>query len=330
MVIIPKYKIVPIFLGSTTHELSKMNKNGISMNALIEKVIATAGMASTLANKNLLTIVYIAKTNPANKDNVTPTGLTVSASLFKNNKAHPITESAVAIIHAREGLSFRNSHSINPEKIGALPIATTVPMAIPVTRTEVKNNGWNKAIQIAAIIVSFQGQVPKLIFFMMSMIISNEKPPIAKREAPMVRGCAVCGRKVWAVPVVPQRIAANRTSKYGIIVFMSSPLDVIDCTLPYIVLIEIHIFVIYTTSKRSDTFMYLTIEETAVYLSMPIHQVRDYVLEGRIKAVHDGDQFLINQAQFERHLDQVEEMKRQIDEWRNTPIPEDIDVKDED
>ncbi|MDX1771535.1 MAG: DNA-binding protein, partial [Planococcaceae bacterium] len=36
------------------------------------------------------------------------------------------------------------------------------------------------------------------------------------------------------------------------------------------------------------------------------------------------------QAQFERHLDQVEEMKRQIDEWRNTPIPEDIDVKDED
>ena len=76
--------------------------------------------------------------------------------------------------------------------------------------------------------------------------------------------------------------------------------------------------------------MYLTIEETAVYLSMPIHQVRDYVLEGRIKAVHDGAQFLINQAQFERHLDQVEEMKRQIDEWRNTPIPEDIDVKDED
>ena len=76
--------------------------------------------------------------------------------------------------------------------------------------------------------------------------------------------------------------------------------------------------------------MYLTIEETAVYLSMPIHQVRDYVLEGRIKAVHDGDQFLINQAQLERHLDQVEEMKRKIDECRNKPILEEIDVKDED
>jgi excisionase family DNA binding protein len=76
--------------------------------------------------------------------------------------------------------------------------------------------------------------------------------------------------------------------------------------------------------------LYLTIEETASFLSMPEHQVRTYVLEGRIKAVHDGKQFVINQSQFERHLEQVEDVKRQIDEWRNTPIPEDIDVKDED
>lgn len=76
--------------------------------------------------------------------------------------------------------------------------------------------------------------------------------------------------------------------------------------------------------------MYLTIEETAIFLSMPEQQVRNYVLEGRIKSVHDGEQFLINQTQFERHLEQIEDVKRQIDEWRNTPIPEDIDVKDED
>ncbi|QBP42250.1 excisionase family DNA-binding protein [Paenisporosarcina antarctica] len=76
--------------------------------------------------------------------------------------------------------------------------------------------------------------------------------------------------------------------------------------------------------------MYLTIEETAIFLSMPEHQVRRYVVEGRIKSVHDGEQYLINQTQFDLHLEQVEEVKRQIDEWRNTPIPEDIDVKDED
>lgn len=76
--------------------------------------------------------------------------------------------------------------------------------------------------------------------------------------------------------------------------------------------------------------MYLSIEETADFLSMPEQQVHRYVLDGRIKSVHDGEQYLINQSQFERHLEQVEDVKRQIDEWRNTPIPDDIDVKDED
>jgi excisionase family DNA binding protein len=76
--------------------------------------------------------------------------------------------------------------------------------------------------------------------------------------------------------------------------------------------------------------VYLSIEETADFLSMPEQQVRRYVLDGRIKSVYDGEQYLINQSQFERHLEQVEDVKRQIDEWRNTPIPDDIDVKDED
>ena len=88
--------------------------------------------------------------------------------------------------------------------------------------------------------------------------------------------------------------------------------------------------VIYTSFPLRWSRGSVTLEETAIYLSMPVHQVRDYVLEGRIKAVHDGEQFLVNQSQFERHMEQVEDVKRQIDEWRNTPIPEDIDVKDED
>ena len=53
----PKYKMVQIFEGSTTHELSKINKNGISIQALMENVIATAGIASTFSNSVLLTIV---------------------------------------------------------------------------------------------------------------------------------------------------------------------------------------------------------------------------------------------------------------------------------
>ncbi|WP_342577826.1 excisionase family DNA-binding protein [Psychrobacillus sp. FSL K6-2843] len=76
--------------------------------------------------------------------------------------------------------------------------------------------------------------------------------------------------------------------------------------------------------------MYMTVEETADFLSMPLVQVKRYIAEKKIRAVFDGEQYVVNSAQFETHLEQVEELKRQIDEWRNTPIPEDIDVKDED
>lgn len=76
--------------------------------------------------------------------------------------------------------------------------------------------------------------------------------------------------------------------------------------------------------------MYLTVEETANYLSMPIDQVRRYIAKKKIRAIYDGEQYYVNSAQFETHLQQVDDIKHQIDEWRNTPIPDDIDVKDED
>ncbi|RKJ33871.1 DNA-binding protein, partial [Butyricicoccus sp. 1XD8-22] len=55
-----------------------------------------------------------------------------------------------------------------------------------------------------------------------------------------------------------------------------------------------------------------------------------YIYEGRIKAVHDGEQFLVNSAQFDTYHEQLERIKEEIEIWRNTPIPEDPDVKDED
>lgn len=76
--------------------------------------------------------------------------------------------------------------------------------------------------------------------------------------------------------------------------------------------------------------MYMTVPETAVFLSMPEEQVNRYVLEGRIRAVHDGEQYLINTSQFESHFKQLEIAKLELEEWRSTPIPDDIDIKDED
>ena len=76
--------------------------------------------------------------------------------------------------------------------------------------------------------------------------------------------------------------------------------------------------------------MYCTIPEIAEHLGMPVPQVEKYVIEGRIREVHDGEQLLINKDQFSLYFKQPEEMKRQIDEWRNEPLPPDRDIKDED
>ncbi len=76
--------------------------------------------------------------------------------------------------------------------------------------------------------------------------------------------------------------------------------------------------------------MYITIQETAVHLGMPANQVWKYVTEGKIRAVHDGQQFLVNKDQFGLYFEQLEVLKNQIEEWRNEPIPPDRDIKDED
>ena len=76
--------------------------------------------------------------------------------------------------------------------------------------------------------------------------------------------------------------------------------------------------------------MYLTIEETAEKLGMPVEQVLRYVRNRKIRAVHDGTSWLINEDQFGLYFEQLEQLKQQIEEWRNEPIPPDRDIKDED
>ncbi len=53
-------------------------------------------------------------------------------------------------------------------------------------------------------------------------------------------------------------------------------------------------------------------------------------MTNKIRAIHDGQQYLINKEQFQTHLEQLEKYKEMIQEFLNEPLPEDIDVKDED
>lgn len=76
--------------------------------------------------------------------------------------------------------------------------------------------------------------------------------------------------------------------------------------------------------------MYLSIKETAEFLSLPEDYIESLIRQKRIRAVHDGEQFLINKEQFNKHIEQMEKMKLLLEEWSKEPIPEDLDVKDED
>ncbi|MEK3799449.1 excisionase family DNA-binding protein [Peribacillus sp. FSL H8-0477] len=76
--------------------------------------------------------------------------------------------------------------------------------------------------------------------------------------------------------------------------------------------------------------MYLTIQETADYLSLPKEYIESLIIQKKIRTVHDGEQLLIYKDQFKTHLEQLEKYKILAEEWANEPIPEDLDIKDED
>lgn len=76
--------------------------------------------------------------------------------------------------------------------------------------------------------------------------------------------------------------------------------------------------------------MYLSIKEAAEYLSVPESTVENLLRQKKIRAVFDGDIYLIYKDQFNTHLKQMEKYKQLVEEYLNEPIPEDLDIKDED
>lgn len=76
--------------------------------------------------------------------------------------------------------------------------------------------------------------------------------------------------------------------------------------------------------------VYLTLKEAAEYLSMPEPQIENLIFQKKIRAIHDGEQYLIYKDQFNTHMKQVEKYKMLVEEILNEPVPEDIDIKDED
>ncbi|PEC20656.1 helix-turn-helix domain-containing protein [Bacillus cereus] len=76
--------------------------------------------------------------------------------------------------------------------------------------------------------------------------------------------------------------------------------------------------------------LYITIEEAAEYLNLPKSYVEELIQQKKVRALFDGEQYLLNKEQFNTHLEQMEKYKQLVEEILNEPIPEDMDVKDED
>ncbi|MDE1548895.1 helix-turn-helix domain-containing protein [Jeotgalibaca caeni] len=76
--------------------------------------------------------------------------------------------------------------------------------------------------------------------------------------------------------------------------------------------------------------MYLTIEETAEYLEVPVHEVHRWIRERQVRTVQVDGQTLLYKEQFNLFLKERKKQKAALEEYLNTPIPEDVDIKDED
>ncbi|QOY34171.1 excisionase family DNA-binding protein [Anaerobacillus isosaccharinicus] len=76
--------------------------------------------------------------------------------------------------------------------------------------------------------------------------------------------------------------------------------------------------------------MYITIKELADFLHLSPDYVYQQIQSGNIRAVHDGNEYLVNKEQF---TNTREEIEKEILLWREEQLqdlPADIDVKDED
>ncbi|PEA42848.1 helix-turn-helix domain-containing protein [Bacillus wiedmannii] len=76
--------------------------------------------------------------------------------------------------------------------------------------------------------------------------------------------------------------------------------------------------------------LYITVEEAAEYLNLPKSYIEELIQQKKIRALFDGEQYLLNKEQFNTHLEQMKKYKQLVEDILNEPIPEDMDVKDED
>lgn len=76
--------------------------------------------------------------------------------------------------------------------------------------------------------------------------------------------------------------------------------------------------------------MYLTVEETAEYLDVSVSEIYRLIREKQVRFLTVDDEIMLYQEQFNLFIKERERQLLAYQEYLNTPIPEDKDIKDED
>ncbi|GEB32110.1 glucose-6-phosphate isomerase [Brevibacillus parabrevis] len=83
-------------------------------------------------------------------------------------------------------------------------------------------------------------------------------------------------------------------------------------------------------ARLRDNKTYLTVEETAAYLELPETFILEKIHQGKIRALHDGYEYVINKEQFNHHMEEMRKLREFEEAARHETVPESYDVKDED
>ena len=76
--------------------------------------------------------------------------------------------------------------------------------------------------------------------------------------------------------------------------------------------------------------MYLTVEQTAEYLDVSVGEIYRLIRENQVRYLDVDGEVMLYQEQFNLFLKERERQLAAYEEYLNTPIPEDKDIKDED
>lgn len=80
---------------------------------------------------------------------------------------------------------------------------------------------------------------------------------------------------------------------------------------------------------EGEYIMYMTIHELSEYLGIPETEILKLIQSGKIRAVYDGEQYVVNIDQLNIHLKQLEYLRDELYDYMYEPVPDDAYLRED-